>query len=46
MPWRLKEGERWTQEMRHAEAGVLKEALALERKAVDQLKTVVAACSE
>jgi len=35
---------RWTsadQEMRHAEAGVLKESLTLERKAVDELKAVL-----
>ena len=38
MPWQLKEGEHWTKEMRHAEAGVLKEALSLERTAVDELK--------
>ena len=37
-PWQLKEGESWTQEMRYSEAGVLKEVLALERKAVDELK--------
>ena len=41
MPWQLKEGEHWTKEMRHVEAAVLKEALSLERTAVDELKVAV-----
>ena len=39
--WQLGEGERWTAEMRHAEAGTLKEAMEIERKAVDELRTAV-----
>ena len=35
------EGKHWTKEMRHAQAHVLKETLALERKAVDELKAVL-----
>ena len=38
-PHQLKDGERWTKEMRHAEADVLKEVLALEREAIDELKS-------
>ncbi len=40
-PQQMKEGEKWTQEMRHAEAGVLKEALGVEKQAVDELKAAV-----
>ena len=40
-PWQLKDGKRWTNTMRHAEADVMKEVLALERKAVDELKAVL-----
>ncbi len=40
-PWQLKDGEQWTAEMRHAEAGVLKEVLALERKANGRLRAAL-----
>ena len=43
---RFKDGKRRTKEMRHAEAGVLKEILALEREAVDKLKAVYDPASE
>lgn len=37
-PRDLKEGEAWTEEMRHAEAAVLKQALALEKNAVAEIE--------
>jgi hypothetical protein len=40
-PWQLKDGKQWTAEMRHAEADVLKEVLALEREAVRELETAL-----
>ncbi len=42
-PWQLKEGERWTKEMRHAEASVLKDVLTLEKKAVAEIEKILAA---
>lgn len=38
MPWTLKEGEQWIQEMREAEANVLKEAMVLEERAVTEIE--------
>lgn len=38
---RWENGEPWTQEIRQAQSAVLKEALALERKAIDELKAVL-----
>ncbi|MBD3182847.1 hypothetical protein GF312_11190 [Candidatus Poribacteria bacterium] len=40
-PWALKDGKKWTAEMRHAEANVLKEVLALEKEAIKELETVL-----
>ena len=45
-PWQVKEGESWTKEMRHAEAGVLKEVLVLEKKALGELKTALELASK
>ena len=45
-PWQLKDGKRWTKEMRHAEAEVLKETLALERKAISKLQAALDSAKE
>jgi hypothetical protein len=45
-PWQLKDGKKWTAEMRHAEAGVLKEVLALEREAIKELETTLSLAAE
>ncbi len=45
-PHDLKGGEGWTAEMRHAEADVLKEVSALEKKAVNELKAAIEKASE
>ena len=45
-PGRLREGQCWTREMRHAEAAVLSDACALERKAVHELKAALSAAGK
>lgn len=37
-PWTMEEGEYWTREQRHAEAELLKQAMALEKKAVQEIE--------
>lgn len=40
--WELKEDKRWTAEMRHSEAALLKDALTLEKTAITELKAALA----
>ncbi|MBI3921740.1 MAG: hypothetical protein HY318_10020 [Armatimonadetes bacterium] len=41
-PWTMKEGEYWTRQQRHAEAALLKQAMALEKKAVREIEQALA----
>ena len=38
MPWMLKQGQSWTQEMRQEQAAILEEALELDRQAVARIE--------
>ena len=43
MPWMLKEGQTWTQQMRDEEAGILEQVHALDRQAVAEIGRALAA---
>lgn len=45
-PWAVKEGEYWTQERRHTEAALLKQAMGMERKAVAEIEQALAATGQ
>jgi hypothetical protein len=41
LPWSLKEGEAWTNEMRQEQLARLKAALPLEREAIQEIKAML-----
>jgi hypothetical protein len=45
LPWSLKEGEAWTNEMRQDQIGRLEAALPLEREAIEEIEGTLAALS-
>ena len=42
-PWFLRDGETWTPDVRHEQATILKEALALDKQAVAEIESALAA---
>lgn len=42
VPWFLKDGKTWTNELRHQQAAILRDALAVDRQAVAEIEKAVA----